>query len=65
MKQCKQRQHNESLRGVSGKLPHLAHALRAQAEDKEEGMDIDELRTIRISGKFAPHLAIWAFMMKK
>ncbi len=26
---------------------------------------IDELRTIRISGKFAPHLAIRAFMVKK
>jgi len=58
--------------GGSGKYRKtpLGTVLYFSTEDEirslfEPYFQIDELRTIRISGKFAPHLAIWAFMKKK
>lgn len=58
--------------GGSGKYRKtpLGTVLYFSSEDElrslfEPYFQIDELRTIRISGKFAPHLAIRAFMMKK
>lgn len=58
--------------GGSGKYTEtpIGTVLYFSSEDElrvlfEPYFHIDELRTIRISGKAAPHLAIHAFMMKK